>query len=192
MTRQRARLNPKNDFLFQRLFGEKESKESTISLLNAILGLNEEERIKDLVLLENKQLTKEQLEDKAGRLDVRARAVTGESQYDLEIQLRNEFNMPQRTLFYAGKMIVESVKQGGDYLDMPKIITINIVNYTQFEVEKFHTTFHLYEDGERELLLTDVMEIHFLEHPKFRKGKKDAARCTGGCCFWMTRLRKIN
>lgn len=54
MTEQYKRLNPKNDFMFSRLFGEKESKECTISLLNAILGLEDARRITDLVILENK------------------------------------------------------------------------------------------------------------------------------------------
>ncbi|MED1689782.1 Rpn family recombination-promoting nuclease/putative transposase [Brevibacillus agri] len=33
------------------------------------------------------------------------------------------------------------------------------------ETERFHTTFHLYEDQEQ-FPLTDVMEIHFMEIPK--------------------------
>ncbi|HEY8890503.1 MAG TPA: PD-(D/E)XK nuclease family transposase, partial [Clostridium sp.] len=35
--------------------------------------------------------------------------------------------------------------------------------------DKFHTTFHLWEDGVKDYMLTDVVEIHFIEMEKFRK-----------------------
>ncbi|HEX7055676.1 MAG TPA: PD-(D/E)XK nuclease family transposase [Bacilli bacterium] len=41
------------------------------------------------------------------------------------------------------------------------------------DIERFHSTFHLYEDHERDFKLTDVMEIHFIEYPKFRSISKD-------------------
>ncbi len=37
-TELQRRMKPKNDFVFQKLFGEEESKESLIGLLNALLG----------------------------------------------------------------------------------------------------------------------------------------------------------
>ena len=52
------RLNPKNDFFFKKLFGEEESKEALISLLNAILGLKGKSRIKDLKI-ENPELLRD-------------------------------------------------------------------------------------------------------------------------------------
>ena len=55
------RLKPTNDFIFQKLFGEKESKNSLISLLNAILKPDTEEELVDLNVIENKQLSKEEL-----------------------------------------------------------------------------------------------------------------------------------
>ena len=41
------RLNPKNDYLFRRLFGEEAGKRLLISLLNAVLGRSGSQRITD-------------------------------------------------------------------------------------------------------------------------------------------------
>lgn len=37
--------------------------------------------------------------------------------------------------------------------------------------ESYQSSFHLWEDIEKDYMLTDVVEIHFLELPKFRKKK---------------------
>ncbi|MFP3091129.1 Rpn family recombination-promoting nuclease/putative transposase, partial [Treponema sp. TIM-1] len=52
---------------------------------------------------------------------------------------------------------------------------INIVNYEFLpQVPAFHTSFHIWEDTYREVLLTDALEIHFIDMVKFRRlGEKD-------------------
>jgi predicted transposase/invertase (TIGR01784 family) len=41
-------------------------------------------------------------------------------------------------------------------------------------IEKFHSKYHLWEDEQKNYLLTDLIEIHFIEMPKFRRfGEKD-------------------
>lgn len=48
------------------------------------------------------------------------------------------------------------------------MVAINIVNFEFLSVGAFHTTFHLWEDTEKNLLLTDALEIHFVNMVKFR------------------------
>jgi predicted transposase/invertase (TIGR01784 family) len=40
-------------------------------------------------------------------------------------------------------------------------------------LKDFHTSFHIYEDEHKELMLSDALEIHFLDIVKFRQQKKD-------------------
>ncbi|MCI3921083.1 Rpn family recombination-promoting nuclease/putative transposase [Paenibacillus sp. TRM 82003] len=166
-------MNPKNDFIFQRLFGEEESKESLMSLLNAILGLEGEKRIRDLQVKENKQLTKKMADDKTGRLDIFAES-DDQVLYDIEMQLTDQRNMARRSLFYMSKMYIGSVKQGEDYSKLKRTVTINLLDFKLFQDrEAFHSTFHLYDDRDKSLLLTDAFEVHFLELPKFERMVKD-------------------
>ena len=58
------------------------------------------------------------------------------------------------------------MKEGMDYGELCKTITINIVNFRYLShIHDYHSTFQLYE-REQKLLLTDMLEIHFMELPK--------------------------
>ncbi|ELK38781.1 hypothetical protein D478_27906, partial [Brevibacillus agri BAB-2500] len=72
----------------------------------------------------------------------------------------------KRTLYYWSRIYSAQMQKGMPYTELAKTITINILNFRFLrETERFHTTFHLYEDQEQ-FPLTDVMEIHFMEIPK--------------------------
>lgn len=117
-------------------------------------------------MIDNKELTRELISDKTAILDVRAKTEDG-TQIDIEVQLTNQHNMDKRTLFYWGKLFNENISKGEDYRNLKKVITINILDFDYINLDKFHTKFHLWEDEIKDYMLTDLVEIHFLELPKF-------------------------
>lgn len=80
--------------------------------------------------------------------------------------------MDKRTLFYWGRLFNEGIKKGEDYRKLCKVITINILNFEYLPLDKFHSKFHLWEDEEKDYMLTDLVEIHFIEVPKFNELKE--------------------
>lgn len=153
--------------------GEDESKDNLIAFLNAVLDTEDRRKLVSLEIIDNKELTKEMIYDKAGRLDVRAKTADG-MQLDIEVQLTNQHNMDKRTMFYWGKLFLEGIKKGDDYINLSKVITINILDFNYLDIDKFHSKYHLWEDEEESYLLSDLIEIHFIEMPKFRCfAKKD-------------------
>lgn len=72
------RLKPLNDFIFKKLFGEKDDEPVLIAFLNAVLNRTQKEKLTEIEIIENKELTKELIEDKTGRIDVRAKTAKGE------------------------------------------------------------------------------------------------------------------
>ena len=50
-------------------------------------------------------------------------------------------------------------------------LSLNIVNFDNIKLDDFHTCFHLWEDDHHDYLLTDVLEIHFINMVKFRRLK---------------------
>ena len=78
-----------------------------ISFINAVLKRTNKEPI--IEIIDNKQLTKEVINDKTSIIDVRARTAKGEN-VDIEVQLNDQGNMDKRTLFYWGKMYLENIK----------------------------------------------------------------------------------
>lgn len=111
------------------------------------------------------------MEDKTGILDVRAKTEDG-TQINIEVQLTDQRNMDKRTLFYWGRLFNEGIKKGEDYRNLCKVITINILDFEYLPLEKFHSKFHLWEDEEKEYMLTDLVEIHFIEVAKFNELKE--------------------
>ena len=50
------------------------------------------------------------------------------------------------------------------------------MDFNYIHTEKFSTVFHLWEDSNKDCKLTDVLEIRFLELPKFRKRQPDLSK----------------
>ena len=182
------KVKPLNDFIFKKVFGEKGNEDILISFINAVLKRTKKEKIVELEIIDNKQLTKELILDKTGIIDVRAKTSNGEN-IDIEVQLTDQGNMDKRTLFYWGKMYLENIKQGQDYTSLEKVITINMLDFEFLGTETYQSSFHLWEDIEKDYMLTDVVEIHFLELPKFRK-KKDKDYRENDIERWLMFLEK--
>lgn len=161
------RLRPLNDFIFKKLFGEQESKENLKAFLNAIL-YNSIGKIRDVEIIKDKELTTDEIINKTGIIDVLAKTEDG-THINIEVQLTDQNNMDKRTLFYWSRIYNRGIIKGEDYSNLNKVITINILDFNYIDLDKFHTEFTLRERDYTDYKLTDVLEIHFIEMPKFKK-----------------------
>jgi len=164
------RFNPLNDYLFLKVMGEEGDEEQCLAFLNAVLGSKNKQPVKLIKILENKAFVAEVIGEKTSILDVRVETDSGEK-VNIEVQLKDLYNMEKRTLMHWGREFTAGISSGGNYKDLPKVITINIVNFDNIKLDDFHTCFHLWEDDHHDYLLTDVLEIHFINMVKFRKLK---------------------
>ena len=67
------------------------------------------------------------------------------------------------------KVYFDSLNSGQDYRELPNVIAINIVDFDYLPGENFHTCFHLREDADPSIVLSPVLEIHFVNMVKWRK-----------------------
>ena len=161
-------LDPKMDFVFKNIFGSEKNSKILISFLNATL------KPKDLITsveIKNTDLNKGYIEDKFSRLDVKA-TTSNEEIINIEIQLKNEYNMIKRSLYYWSKLYSEQLNEGEDYSILKRTICINILNFKYLKTRKFHSGYRLKEIYSNEEL-TDVAEIHFIEIPKLEDGSDE-------------------
>ena len=160
----RTLLNPKIDFVFKKIFGSEEHPEILISFLNAVLKPK-----KPIVSVEikNSDLEKEYIEDKFSRLDVKA-LTSNKEIINIEIQLKNEYNMIQRSLYYWSKLYEEQLSEGDRYDKLSRTVCINILDFKYLKNDRFHNGYRLKEIETNEEL-TDLQEIHFIEIPKLKK-----------------------
>ena len=165
------RLRPLNDFIFKKLFGETENIDNLKSFLNAVLNKDKTQELVELEIINEKELTTDNIQDKKGIIDVLAKTSDG-TNINIEVQLTNQDNMDKRTLFYWSRIYSRSIVKGEDYSNLNKVITINILDFNYIELEKYHTTFTLRENDNTEYKLTDILELHFIEKPKFKNIEK--------------------
>ena len=181
------RYDPLNDFLFYKIMGEKGNEKQLLGFLNAVLGKTGEDQFTSVEIIENKTFTPEALGDKSCTLDVRA-VLQGKTKINVEVQLRDQRNMNRRSLFYWSKEYSQSLSAGMDYSELPDVITINIVNYNYPPVEEFHTCYHLWEDKNKDYILTNALEIHYINMVQYRK--QGRGKLHDPLCRWLSWLDK--
>lgn len=156
-------LNPRMDFVFKKIFGSEKHPRILISFLNAVIN-----PIDPITSVEfnNTEIEKDYIEDKFSRLDIKATTNTGEK-INIEIQMKDEYNIIKRSLYYWSKLYEEQLTEGQKYNSLSKTICINILNFKYLNNDRFHNCYRLKEVETNEEL-TDMQEIHFIELPKFK------------------------
>ena len=160
-------LKVTNDYIFKKIFAKKGNESILKDLLNSILQIS----IKSIEVVADTSLERELESNKLGILDVKAK-IDNETIVNIEIQIINRYNMIERTLFYWSGLYYNVLQKGEDYKEIKKVIAINILDYNEFEEGPYHEIAKL----RREYLykiLTDKIEIHFIQIPKFKKQRKD-------------------
>ncbi|MDR1950435.1 MAG: Rpn family recombination-promoting nuclease/putative transposase [Spirochaetaceae bacterium] len=163
-----VRLNPLNDLIFMAMLGKKGCEPQLQGLLNAFLCKTGRDRLSSVEIIEHTTLPPEIIGAKKSVLDVRAQ-LADRTKVNIEVQLANEYNIDKRSLFYWSREYSQSIVSGQDYRELPQVIVINILGFRHFPLERYHTSFHLREDQERDFLLTDALEMHFLDLTRYRE-----------------------
>ena len=163
-----SKYDPLNNFLFYKIFGEKGDEVQLLGFINAVLGKTEENKFTSVEILENKSFMAEIMGGKSCVLDVRAKMPDG-AMVNVEVQIKDKKNFDRRSLFYLGKIYTQELRSGEDYLILPNVIAINIVNYDFPATRNFHSVFRLREDTEHEIILTEALEINFLSEISDKK-----------------------
>ena len=114
----------------------------------------------------NPEMPPESLGDKFCRLDINM-TVDGR-RVDLEVQVDNEGDFPERSLFIWAREFSTSLAAGEKYSDLPHTIIISIVAFKLFDCAEFHSEFQPLEVT-RHTPLTDRMSLHYFELPKLPK-----------------------
>ena len=99
-------LNLTNDFVFKKVFGKKGNESILKDLLEAILKI----KIKKIELQAEVELERELIDDKTGVLDIEA-TIDDNTIIDIEMQMRNQYNMKERSLFYWAGLYYTALKK---------------------------------------------------------------------------------
>jgi len=128
----------------------------------------------------NPEMPPETLGDKFCRLDINM--IVDGQRIDLEIQVENEGNYPERSLFIWAKEFSSALKEGENYAELPKTIIISILGFNQFsDSTEFHSEFGALE-VKRFTPLSDKFCLHFFELKKL----PPLAKAGSGKELWLS------
>lgn len=165
-----------NDYIFKRTF----TKRGTDTLLRDFLeGVLKRKVIK--VEIQNSEIPKEIIDEKASVLDIKAEidTKTGRELVNIEMQVNNEGNIEKRSVYYLSKNIAYQLKKKEEYQKIIPTIIICITSFKFIKRNSYHSIVKLkfekteedtyinqgYEEEQENL--TDTIEMHFIELPKF-------------------------
>ena len=150
-------LSPLVDFLFKRLFGDEKNTDLLIHFLNAVFDESGGPVITSVEIL-NPYLDKDALSDKMSILDIKART-QDHALVNVEIQIRNERNIRERTLYDWAKLYEEQLTEGTFYRDLNRTITVNLLNFVDVANERYHNVYRIREDIDGSLLTERMEEL---------------------------------
>jgi len=148
-----------NDVLFKWLFTR--HQDLLKRLVTGMLGISTCS-ITEFVVT-NPDIPPEAVGEKFCRLDINM-TVNGQ-RIDLEMQVTDEGDYPLRSLYYWAREFSSALKEGGEYIDLPRTIVISILAFKEFECEEFYSEYQALEVT-RHALLTDRFCLKYYELPK--------------------------
>jgi len=148
-----------NDTLFKMVFVEYPDllKRLVARILNIPF-----EHIKEFTI-KNSEMPPEELGGKLCRLDINM-SVDGRV-VDLEIQVNDEHDFPERSLYNWAREYSSALAEGHDYISLPETIVISILAFPMFECKEFYSEIRPLEVT-RGTLLTKKMCLCYFELPK--------------------------
>ena len=165
-THKNIMLSPKNDIVFQVLFGEEGSEEITKSFLETILM----KKVTDVDLSKNPILRRTKMLDKLGILDVIVE-IDNKEYCDIEIQVAKQEYILERLLYYWAKTFAKTIHKGKDYSNLKKTISILITDFEADSLKELNcfTKWKIIEEENRQKILTEYLEIYIIILPKMNE-----------------------
>ena len=161
-------LSPKQDIVFQVLFGEKGSENITKEFLEAILH----EKITKVNLDRNPILRSMKPKSKKGILDVLVE-IDDKEKCNIEMQVGDREDIIPRILYYWARTYIRDLKSGEEYDKLQRTIVVLIADFELQELKEldFFTDWALIEKKGRKAILTDFIDVIIIEIPKIYRLK---------------------
>ena len=155
-----------NDFFIRYFFGLEGHEDLLLSFINAIMIDSNFATFKSVEIINPFNLS-EKANNKESIVDLKAVTEDGIIVI-IEIQTYSTKNFFERTLYYWSKNYSNVLKKGEDYPELKPVISINLIDDILFDKtdKRMHTCYLLKEKNTNKIL-TDHIQLHYVEIPKF-------------------------
>ena len=155
-----------NDFFIRYFFGLEGHEDLLLSFINAIMIDSNFATFVSVEIINPFNLS-EKANNKESIVDLKAVTEDGIIVI-IEIQTYSTKNFFERTLYYWSKNYSNILKKGEDYPELKPVISINLIDDILFDKtdNRMHTCYLLKEKNSNKIL-TDHIQLHYIEIPKF-------------------------
>lgn len=158
-------LNPMADVFVRYLLGSEDHKDILIDFLNAVFAQKGHELVVEIEILNPFNLRSAH-ESKESILDVKAKDSRGRW-INIEIQIDRDGSYAARSLYYWARGYAGQLGSGEGYDTLNPAICINLLGFEIFpELPGYHSCFQVTEVDRPEYVLSEHLQIHFIELPK--------------------------
>ena len=179
-------LDPKADLTFKKVFGE--HKDLVISLLNAMLPLNDDEKVVSIEYWPSEKIPDRTEAEKYSIVDVCCKD-NKQREFIVEMQMSWTDSFKKRVLLNASKAYVAQTEKGMNYESLQPVYALNFVNAVfQEDVDDYYHYYHLVHDRYTDKVI-DGLHLIFIELPKFRPTTFSERRMQ---VLWLRFLTEIN
>lgn len=182
-------INPFTDYGFKKIFGDEEDTELLESLINDILGLENEHKIAKITF-KNGELLPDSPEDRKAIFDLYCIDEKG-SEFIVELQKVHQEHFQSRALYYTTFPIQEQAIRGKWNFSLTPIYFIGLLN---FEVDKFKDSIEYLHHGKitdvkTKEVMYDNLNMVYVEIPKLKKEKKELSSHLE---WWLYTFQNLN
>ena len=158
-------LDPKNDYVFKRLFAE--APDLLVSLINDLRP-----DLPDITAVDvlNPNIEAYELARKYIILDVLACDADG-NQYNIEMQVRRYNAWGQRSTYYLARMLSQQLDAGGDYTRLKAAVGIHLLDFDLFDATAEQTQqalwrFEMRDEVQPRVVLGNELQLNLIEMKK--------------------------
>lgn len=117
-------LTIQDDFMFSK------AMTANLELTKKVIELITDRKVEDVKFHKSQYAVNSFVEAKGARFDV---LLEGDDvRYDIEMQVKKQNDLIERNLYYTSMLVVDSLKEGRSYKDIPHIFTIFICIFDPF------------------------------------------------------------
>ncbi|MBB1488664.1 Rpn family recombination-promoting nuclease/putative transposase [Oceanospirillum sediminis] len=158
-------LDPKNDYVFKRLFAE--APDLLVSLINDLRP--DLPQVQEVEVL-NPNIEASELTGKYIILDILAKDTDGQ-QYNVEMQVRRYNAWGQRSLYYLARMLSDQLDAGREYHRLKAAVGIHLLDFDLFDEDQAQKEqaiwrFEMRDSTQPDVLLGNELQLNIIELKK--------------------------
>jgi len=177
---QDALLDPKNDYVFKKLFAE--APELLAALINAVRS---DEPPVEVIEVTNPRIEPEEITGKFIVLDILAKDQQG-NLFNIEMQVRRYDPWSARSTYYLARTLSSQITSGEDYQALKPVIGIHLLDFDLFDqpenAQQAQWCFELRDRTNPQIKLGDELKLHIIELSKADR----LGQTAGNLADWIT------